>query len=259
MRRADLEHTIRAATEIIAQDAILIIGSQAILCTYSEAQLPAEATMSFEVDMAPLDDDDAESLATRIDGILGEWSLFHQTHGYYVQGVSTTTARLPRGWAERLVRVSGANTNGRVGLCLDAHDICLSKLVAHREKDLRFVGTLIEAKLIDLSVLKARLDDMDLDGATHRRLYDPSSLTSDEHWRTSQEWSRPSAPRPGGYRARGSPSHSPRWRWAHAQPAATTTHRRTAATRRAPIIYHPGLDRRERPTAVRTLHPYRLR
>jgi len=93
MRRAELEHTIRAATEIVGEDSIIVIGSQAILGSYPENDLPTQATQSIEVDMAPLNDDDAESLATRLDGALGEWSLFHQTHGYYVQGVGRKTAR----------------------------------------------------------------------------------------------------------------------------------------------------------------------
>src|SRR5882762_3910092 len=160
MRRAELEHTIRAAAEIVGDDSIIVIGSQAILGSYPENDLPAQATQSIEVDMAPLNDDDAESLATRLDGALGEWSLFHQTQGYYVQGVGRKTAVLPAGWEERLVSVTGANTSGRTGLCLDPHDLCLSKLVAHRQKDLAFVGALIDAGLIDPAVLADRVDAM---------------------------------------------------------------------------------------------------
>jgi hypothetical protein len=66
--------------------------------------------------MAPMNDDDAESLATRLDGALGEWSAFHSTYGYDVQGVGRQIAVLPAGWEERLVAVSGPNTNGRTGL-----------------------------------------------------------------------------------------------------------------------------------------------
>ncbi len=160
MRRADLEHTIRAATEIIAQDSIIVIGSQAILGTYSEDELPEQATQSVEVDMAPLSDDAAATLATELDGAIGEWSMFHKTHGYYVQGVGRETAILPDGWEGRLVAVIGPNTSGRTGLCLDAHDLCLAKLVAHRAKDLVFVGALIEAGLIDPAVLAERVEDM---------------------------------------------------------------------------------------------------
>lgn len=112
-----------------------MIGSQAILGSYTEEVLPTGATMSVEVDLAPLNDDDAGTLATRIDGVLGEWSPFHETHGFYVQGVGRETAVLPTGWEERLVPVQGPGTSGRVGLCLEPHDLCVAKLAAAREKD----------------------------------------------------------------------------------------------------------------------------
>ena len=71
MRRDQLEHAIRAATEIIRQDAVIVIGSQAILGSYDEDDLPEEATLSDEVDICPLEDDDAESLATELDSVIG--------------------------------------------------------------------------------------------------------------------------------------------------------------------------------------------
>lgn len=62
--RAQLEHAIRAATTIVSHDRILIIGSQSVLGTWSEGDLPPEAVESIEFDACPLNDDDAESLAT---------------------------------------------------------------------------------------------------------------------------------------------------------------------------------------------------
>jgi|SRR5580765_5484740 len=156
MLRAELEHAIRAATEIVAADHVIVIGSQAILGSYTEDQLPDEATASIEVDIAPMHDDDAGALATRIDAFLGEWSEFHEAHGFYVQGVGRDAAVLPAGWEDRLVAVSGPGTNGRTGLCLDPHDLCVAKLAAGREKDHRFVGALLRAGLVDLGVIADR-------------------------------------------------------------------------------------------------------
>jgi hypothetical protein len=157
MQRSELEHAIRAATDIIRADEVIVIGSQAILGSFTEDELPYEATMSDEVDIAPLNDDEAESLATEIDAAIGEMSTFHDTHGFYVQGVGPRTAVLPAGWTERLVRVSNENTFGRTGLCLDPHDLCAAKLIALRPKDKIFVGALLEYGLVDSEVLVARL------------------------------------------------------------------------------------------------------
>lgn len=160
MRRSELEHAIRAATEIVRAPAVYIFGSQSILGSFTEDELPAEATMSDEVDIAPLDDDDAGTLATELDAAIGEMSPFHETHGFYVQGVSKTTAVLPVGWTERLVNVSNANTSGRTGLCLEPHDLCVAKLIAGREKDHRFVGALLERGLLDARVIAERLQTL---------------------------------------------------------------------------------------------------
>jgi hypothetical protein len=54
MRRDQLEHAIRAACQIIGHPAVIVVGSQAILGTYDEDQLPPEATISIEVDVLPL-------------------------------------------------------------------------------------------------------------------------------------------------------------------------------------------------------------
>ncbi|WP_445997286.1 DUF6036 family nucleotidyltransferase [Okibacterium fritillariae] len=175
MRRADLEEAIRAATEIIRQDEVLIIGSQSILGSYSENDLPVAATLSAEVDIVPLKDDSVSLVADMLDGAAGEWSPFHEAHGFYIQGVGRETADLPSGWEERLVRVpvigvgvgdsEGGHPTGiseRTGLCLDPHDLCIAKLSAFREKDLAFVSSLIDVSYVDPRLLKDRLAQTDL-------------------------------------------------------------------------------------------------
>lgn len=157
MRRSELEHAIRAATDIIRTDEVFVIGSQSILGSYTEDELPDEATRSEEVDIAPMHDDDAQSLATQLDAAIGEMSTFHETHGFYVQGVGRDTAVLPAGWTERLVTVSNDNTRGRTGLCLDPHDLCVAKLVAGRAKDHIFVGSLLKHELVKRDIIAERL------------------------------------------------------------------------------------------------------
>lgn len=61
MRRDQLEHAIRTACQIIGHDAVVVIGSQSILGSFTEEELPAEATMSMEIDILPLAADDKET------------------------------------------------------------------------------------------------------------------------------------------------------------------------------------------------------
>ena len=163
MRRDQLEHAIRTACQIIGHDAVVVVGSQSILGSFSEDQLPAEATVSSEVDILPLveDRDEAARLADVIEAVAGEWSSFEEQHGFSIDGVDWTTAVLPEGWRDRLIRVQNPNTaapSGRpqyIGWCLDKEDLCVAKLCAFREKDQNFVAALLHAGLVDAGVSQA--------------------------------------------------------------------------------------------------------
>lgn len=96
MKREQLEHVLRAASSIVGERDVLVIGSQAILASIPDESLPAEATTSIEADLAFLDDP-ADEKADQVDGAIGELSQFHETYGYYAQGVSLDTAILPSG------------------------------------------------------------------------------------------------------------------------------------------------------------------
>jgi hypothetical protein len=110
MTRAQLEHLIRAAAGVTEDDSFLIIGSQSILGAYPDA--PSELLVSMEADLAPRQHPERWAL---LDGSLGEGSPFHETFGYYAQGVEETTATLPDGWRNRLIPVYGPATRGASG------------------------------------------------------------------------------------------------------------------------------------------------
>ena len=74
---------------------LLLIGSQAVHGSMAGA-LPIEATRSVKVDVAARGDVEGR-LANLIDGSIGEASMFHDTFGYYAQGVVEATARLEVG------------------------------------------------------------------------------------------------------------------------------------------------------------------
>ena len=90
--------------------------------------------------------------------MLGEASRFHETLGYYAQGVSETTAVLADGWRARLVRYESPMTNGVVALCLELHDLWVAKAVEGRPKDYEFCRALSADGLVDEDTLKTRLN-----------------------------------------------------------------------------------------------------
>ncbi len=165
MRRRDLEHLVRAAADIADDDEIIVIGSQAILGQFPDA--PDELCVSAEADVFPKNKPERADL---IDGSIGEGSPFHETFGYYAQGVGETTAVLPHGWRERLIPVQNANTRGATGWCLEAHDLVLSKYVAGREKDARFIRGAVAAKLVSRETLLERLALMPVEEDVRERL-----------------------------------------------------------------------------------------
>jgi hypothetical protein len=159
MRREHLEHLIRAAGAISGSRRIIVIGSQSILGQFPSGA-PERATLSMEADLIPADAPERADLLT---GSLGELSPFHDTFGYFGDGVSFETATLPEGWRDRLVPIENANTHGYVGLCLELHDLLVSKYVAGRDKDRAFCVAVIEAGLASRATLLDRLHVTRLD------------------------------------------------------------------------------------------------
>ena len=158
MTRSDLEHLIRAAGKIAGERELVIIGSQAVLGQFPEAT--GILSRSMEADLYPLS---RPERADSIDGAIGEGSKFHQTHGYYAQGVGPDTATLPKNWQKRLVRIENPNTGGFAGLCLEVHDLAISKYVAGREKDREFTQALARYEMTNKAALFERLVATKLD------------------------------------------------------------------------------------------------
>jgi hypothetical protein len=169
MNRTQLAHILRAAANVAGDGQILVLGSQAILATYSSADLPADVTLSVEADIAFFDDSH-EGKSDMVDGAIGEHSLFHQTFGYYGQGVSISTATLPAGWEDRLVSFTPADSSPAEGVCLDPIDLVVAKLVAGREKDMSFAAHLLASGHIKAEDLSQRAELLSGVGAIRRRV-----------------------------------------------------------------------------------------
>ncbi len=133
MNRAQFEHAVRAAAAVAAEHEVIVIGSQAIHAWIKE-EIPEAAMRSVEADIALRRDVDGRK-ADLIDGSIGEASLFQETFGFYAHGVSVTTALLPCGWEQRLVRFATPATAGVVAWCLSPEDLWVSKALAVREAE----------------------------------------------------------------------------------------------------------------------------
>ncbi|MBC8419912.1 MAG: hypothetical protein H8E10_15100 [Desulfobacterales bacterium] len=176
MTRDQLEHAIRAACDVSKDTELWIFGSQAILGEFPNASESLRA--SIEVDVQPKNRPEA---VDDIDGTLGELSLFHQTHGFYVHGISIESAKLPDSWDQRTVPISDPiSTHGKTGLCIEAHDLAASKLAAYREKDKEFVRLLLIEKLINVKILTERIRTLKVKEQLRERLLQWVKITAEE-------------------------------------------------------------------------------
>jgi hypothetical protein len=159
VNRQQFDHVIGAAANIIDLDEFVVIGSQAVLGTV--ATIPDSMLVSMEADVYPLQEPDR---AIEVDGAIGDGSQFHRTFGYYAHGVGPETAKLPRGWEDRRMRVEVPPRRGSkrkpVAYCPEIHDLVLSKLAAGRERDIDYARQAKAHGLVDPAILGERVGDL---------------------------------------------------------------------------------------------------
>ena len=149
MKKRHVDHILRAAGEITGERQFIIVGSQALHGLFPDVP---PVVRSAEIDLVAKPNADR---ARWLDAI-GHDSPFHESFGYYADPVDETTAKLPKGWKARLVALAAGDTGGVRGLCLDPHDLAISKYIARREKDLLFTkelarrGYTARRRLLDL-------------------------------------------------------------------------------------------------------------
>jgi len=159
MTRAELAHIVRAVCSVLKIYEIWVVGSQSILGSFSEEELPTLLTVSVEADFFVPDWSQLDE--NEIEASLGEVSKFAETHGYYADPVSKETVHAPAGWEDRVVPFYSELAKGCTAWCLEVHDLAISKLAAGREKDREYVRILLENNLAHESILRQRLDAAD--------------------------------------------------------------------------------------------------
>lgn len=157
MNRADFEHVVAAAANVVGVDAFVVVGSQAILGPFPEA--PPSLLRSVELDIYPATE---PQRAIEIDGSLGDGSAFHEAFGYYAHGVGPETAKAPAGWEQRLIPVEipprPRSDRHPVAHCLEPHDLVLAKCAAGRDRDWQFADDALAAGVVDRETLLARIN-----------------------------------------------------------------------------------------------------
>jgi hypothetical protein len=164
MKKREVDHVLRAAGRITGEKQFIIIGSQSLHGKYPD--LPDDLVRSFEVDLMAMKKADRTEWLE----VIGAYSSFHESFGYYADPVDQKTATLPKGWKGRLVNLPPGDTDGVRGLCLDPHDLAIAKYVARREKDMIFTGELARRGIVSQERLLSLLDQTPVGEDTRDRI-----------------------------------------------------------------------------------------
>lgn len=153
MTRDQLEHVIRAVAAITKERSFVVIGSQAVLLPYPDAH--PDLLVSRELDLNPAM---APEKSDRIEGAIGALSQFDESFGYCADGVSPDTAVMPADWMDR---ASLHCLGGTTVVCPDMHDLAVSKCVAPRAKDARFIVVMLKEVMTSPATLEQRIRQLD--------------------------------------------------------------------------------------------------
>lgn len=153
MKLDELQHVLRASAAIAKENSFVVVGSQAVLLLLEH---PPEALLvSREIDLYPALHPERADL---IDGAIGMHSSFHETFGYFADGVGPETAVMPGDW---MSRASLHYIGDVTAICPELHDLVVSKCVAGREKDADFVRELLRHGLVSAATLGERIAMLD--------------------------------------------------------------------------------------------------
>lgn len=164
----DLERAARAVVEVIETEEIVIIGSQALLVGKEPVLRALRMSREFDLYPSPADNPDSpaftEEASHAINASFGEGTVFSQTHGFFIDGVSSSTATLPPDWRDRalkrVVECHGGRSVVVIAPCAD--DLVASKLARGDPKDVLFASLCLGAKIARRGGIKCSIE------ATHQ-------------------------------------------------------------------------------------------
>jgi len=153
MTREQSEHVVQAAAAITNERSFVVIGSQAVLLPFPDAH--PNLLASRKLDLCPAMAPEKSDL---IEGAIGALSQSDETFGYYADGVSPDTAVMPADW---MLRSTLHYLGDTTVVYPDMHDLVVSKCVAGREKDARFIAVLLKEKMILFTTLEQSIRQLD--------------------------------------------------------------------------------------------------
>lgn len=148
MLRKEIQVALEAAAKISPHRHFVIAGSLSVL-GFKEVP-PEMMSMSIDIDFFPLQD---PGHVAEIAAALGEYSEFHEQHGYYLDPISPALPVLPTGWRDRMKEVQLGEV---FAYFLDVHDIAISKYARSAENDFRWLDAGYMDGILSIDTIAAR-------------------------------------------------------------------------------------------------------
>lgn len=150
-------HVARALSEITGRKELVVVGSAAVIAAMLE--LNGNDFGTEDVDIFSLDGEDEERFTDEAE-VIGRDSQFHETYGYYADGVGPKTAIMPADWKSRAERRNVPGAPGVVLWVPEVNDVALAKLSAWRDKDIQWLKIAAREGVIEPEVMASRFSMM---------------------------------------------------------------------------------------------------
>lgn len=95
--------------------------------------------------------------------------MFHEAHGFYIDGVDANTATLPPGWQDRVIHLAVQLDGATVtAIAPSPEDLVVSKLARLDAKDIAYIQERHRFRPLDIETVADRLAATEIDDATRK-------------------------------------------------------------------------------------------
>lgn len=150
-------HVARALSEITGCRELVVVGSAAVIA--ARGRLEGDHFGTEDVDVFALDGKSEDDFTDEAE-LIGLSSRFHETFGYYADGVGERTAIMPMDWKSRATKYPVPAVSDTFLWIPDSNDVALAKLCAWREKDQDWLKAAVGSDLVEWDVMASRLSGL---------------------------------------------------------------------------------------------------
>ncbi len=153
MQKRQLFDLISRVSELTDIAEPIIVGSQSLFAITDS--VPSIVSRSIEADF--LLGPHGPEVMHKVGASLGMRSEFFDRQGYYADPLGMATVVLVPGWQDRLQPLKD-EAGQTVAHCLEIYDLAVSKLMAGRDKDMIFLCSLLDGRMMMMAPLMQRTE-----------------------------------------------------------------------------------------------------